>query len=227
MVITRLAEEIRQQVAAYAQLTDSASRVSDITSTADDLINLRREVAAWASTYAAVEPCLPLDQRAALRGQARVVWTKVNDSRTKFGYNNYAQHDALAQVQQRVKRLSEQTQQCWYVYAQERIRPLRVQVDLAKQLPKMRDTFAEIEAAAAEIEKLAQQSPRRSTEVDAFHRKVDVLDHALQSIKGLTAEQKVFLDKARHGTATLNDVTESLLAWCKQENLAVQLKIRL
>jgi hypothetical protein len=227
-MISQLATEMHDLIDTYARLNKAASQVSLIEKTAEGLAELDQALQTWSRAYPAVEPYVEEGQKADLVKRAAKIRQRLIEVRDRFLAGEHAQRENLTkQIQPALKKLTDDTLRCWYVYADGRVQPLRDQFAFAQQFPRMHTEVNEINAMLAEVSSSAQKLPGRPTEVSAFHRQIAALEKKLQRIKGYSHEQTAFLTKIQTGTATLDDVTPALLEWCQQEGIATSLKVRL
>lgn len=223
-MITALAEEVGAQIETYADLAKTVAHADTIRATAENLLELCRDFKEWANTYEGIEPLISTEHQTQMRSSATEILARVRESKERF-QEEPNQRDALSWLVRQLKDVNANTARSWMIYAQAEIAPLKQQADFARTLPRMQGAITEIDALILSLDTAARKLPRRRDEIKSFQQDVKALDQKLGKIKGLRQEQKDLLDKVRKGTATLKDLDEKLLEWCKEENLAGRIKL--
>jgi hypothetical protein len=126
---------------------------------------------------------------------------------------------------QRAKALVDETRNAWSTYALGKLAPLARLMDLAAELPGAQDVLTQPQSYLAGLNAGARVLPRSAEDVQLFHARLFALEQTLTSVSQFTDEQQAFINKLRSGTATVQDLTPALLAWCQEKGLARTMKI--
>lgn len=223
-MIRQLVTDLSRQIEEFGHLQRAASQVTSIQSVGDLLIPIQRDLSAWFSAFPLVEPYLNVGDAGSVRQQAAVLKRQFSQARDRFAAD-YGAPAGLNRMQSAAKAMLDDTRKYWQAYAEEQIRPLRSQINLAHRLPKMHRNIEEIDRTYKVLSDLGEKLPQRAEEVDLFSFLLAQLRARLGTIDGLSADQRAFLEKVQRGSATLDDVSGSLLVWCREEGLAGLLKV--
>lgn len=226
-MITTTATQLAQTIQQHRNLQTIAAQADTIRAAADVLEQIHNSLATWTRIYFALEECLEDFHKQSLRQQVQIIQQQLNDSRARLEKNDFALRQALLRTQNGVDKLIQETEKYWTNYTVRRLRSPNQLFALARQLPNMQTQLPRMQELARELSARSQKLPATPPEVKKFHQLLNELDAKLSQLKGYTQTQTQFLDKLQRDAATLNDVDESLLTWCKQEGLASLLKIRL
>jgi hypothetical protein len=225
-MIIPLATKLREQVADFTRLRQSASQVDSIELTKSDLAAIRAKLEICTRMFLVLENCFSAEQNQLLRAELAVISRQLAESKRNYA-TEFNQHTALVRVQSRAQTLVDTMKGFWNQYAENRLRALRELARFARQLPRMQANLLAIESTFSQLEGLARKLPERATDVELFHSKLTQLSAALRNMEGMNPQQTAFLDKVGNGSATLADISPELLDWCRREELAPLLKISL
>ncbi len=224
-MIVQTAGELRHQLQEYGHLKQNESQIVSIQNTADELTTLQRQVKAWAEVYPILQPCFSDQQQYELSKQAAEIQQKLAESKLRFQNINRYPQELLKQLQRLCSKLTDSTEQAWQQYARNCLSPVQEIVKSARQLPKMQSKLAQVDDVLISLQNQSQKLPRRLSDVQRFHEQINAVKSKFQEVETMNVEQKAFLGKVHQGTATLADLDDTLLQWCRQQGLASQLKI--
>ncbi len=104
----------------------------------------------------------------------------------------------------------------WQHYVEEQIREPFELLDLVKNLPEVA-TLADLYASIQErLRRFINEVPMHPEQLATFEQNVQRLTQLLNSIEGLSPDVKTFLQKIMDGQANIVDLTDEVLAWCRQ-----------
>lgn len=126
------------------------------------------------------------------------------------------QTKALSNIQASIQKLMKEIKWQWQLYARERIREPLELFDLVKNLPEVEAQQTVYGELKRRLERYAEEIPLTAEKLTDFDQSLDLLTQRLRSIEGLNAEVKVFLQRTLNGEATLADLTDEVLQWCRQ-----------
>ncbi len=223
-MIRQLVSDLSRQIEEFGHLQRAASQVASIQAVANLLNPVQRDLSAWSSAYPLIKACLNASQVEVIRQQGVTLARQLRQARERFA-TDYGAPAGLSRMQQATRTLLDDTRVFWKGYVEEQVRPLRSQIDRACRLPKMHGDIEEIDRTYRVLIGMCERLPQRAEEVALFNDLLAQLRVRLSIVDGLSPEQGMFLEKVQRGNAILDDVTEPLLAWCKEEGLAGLLKV--
>lgn len=135
------------------------------------------------------------------------------------------QVDSLRGVQQRIVRLRRLLDRAWYIAAHPQFEQYEKLANLVRSLPEVQDQLSDIDRLISLLRGHLNAAP---SDLDArCQHDADMkrLAEHLESIEGLNDRIRRFLSRVAEGKATLADVNEDVLEWCKQERRSVSFAI--
>lgn len=223
-MIKQLVDDMSRQIEELEHLQRAASQVTSIQSVASLLSPIQRDLSAWSAAFPLVKESFDGNQVGLLRQQRETLARQLSQARDRFAMD-YGVPAGFNRIQQFARTLLDDTRAFWKRYAEDLIRPLRGEIDLARQLPQMHRDMEEIDRSYQALVTLCGRLPQNAAEVALFHGLNAQLHQRLNIVEGLTSEQTTFLEKVQRGSATVDDLSEPLLAWCHEQGLAGLLKI--
>lgn len=221
MILSRI-EAVRTRVDEYTRLSRINTQADNIQKTAEALRDVNNEIAQWTEIFPLLAPHSPEEEVATIRGQARQVRDRLERSQHAFE-NDLNQVPNLNRLG--IKGLMDNTARSWFLYAGELLRPYEQLISVAEQLPKMRTSMDEIRVLHHKLDRQKNALPRNVRAWKSFQEQYAALAAALDVLEGLDESKRVFLEKVQNKRATLADLSPELLAWCREEGLADELKI--
>lgn len=224
-MIIQSANELRQQLQEYGRLKQNESQIILIQHTAKELAVVQSQLKAWVGIYPLLLPYFSEPRRHELSRQATEIQRKVNECKERFQNASRYPQEPLKQLQRLSVKLTESTTEAWRHYAKNRFAPLRETIQTARRLPKMQPKLAQVDGIFKDVEAQSQKLPRQAADIQHFHDQLDAIKRQLEAVEPIDDQQRAFLEKVQLGTATVADLDETLLQWCKQQGLAAQLKL--
>src|SRR5579885_580225 len=126
------------------------------------------------------------------------------------------QKNELQSVQNHIQRALAGLQKAWKSYAMERTHePFELYV-LVCHLPEVEAQQARYNELKHHLQVASEIMPSSEQQLQAFDQAIEQFTRMLGEIRGLNEAVKAFLLKTLGGTATLADVTDDVLQWCRQ-----------
>lgn len=224
-MIVQSSNELRQQLQEYGRLKQNESQLASIQNTANELAGVQRQIKAWVEIYPLLLTYFSEQERYDLSRQATEIQRRLSECKERFQNTNRYPKELLQQLQRLSAKVTESTAEAWRRYAENCLTPLQEMVHTAQQLPKMQTKLAQIKESLSTLVNQSKKLPKRLTEIQHFHNQLNEIKRQLQAVETINDQQRAFLAKVQQGTATVADLDEALLQWCKQQGLAMQLKL--
>lgn len=213
-MIVSLAESACQQIKDIDTLRRNKSLAADIQNTHEALQSLKEQVIR-------LYTLLQLIQTRLIESELRLIQTGLEDysdrllkSATQFE-NQQRQGQELQSIQKRIEEQHSILQQAWKRYVQERVsKPIELYI-LVYHLPEVVAQQAQYDRLKQKLEDYKGKAPASARQLQEFDQSVEQFTSLLGSIEGLSEAVKTFLLKTLSGTATLDDVTDEVLQWCR------------
>lgn len=114
----------------------------------------------------------------------------------------------------------------WKNYAEARLLPYFDLHEIVKSLPEVRDQASTLNGLRNQLRHDISVLPLTQNDLSAFDRCFEQYKQRLSTLAHLHPEVRNFLQKANNGTATLADVTDEVLRWCRQGEHAKAFRIQ-
>lgn len=163
-------------------------------------------------------------ERAAFQGRLDTLRIEVEESKRAFP-DDPLQVRAIKGIARRLQELSEEVDRAWGQYVNETIRPHADLYALVAMLPEVEAQQVEITALLAALRRQAEKAPLTPHALTAFDTKREQLAGRLDQLEGLSEAIRLFLSKVTAQQATLEDLSEEVLAWCRRGNRASTFRI--
>ncbi len=214
-MIVELAEAACKQLDELDTLEIAKNEASDINATLKELADVKSKAIELS------ELCLLLSDRLPLREIQSVeipkILKSVQDSHTKFTRDRERRQvlplrDIATKLQIQVQKI----EGLWRKYAEGLINPHFKMLELVRILPEVREHEATLNGLKSRLQHYASIMPRTQAELIDFDEKFTRLRTRLVNLENLHPEVKSFLRKAYNHQATIADLTDEVLRWCRQ-----------
>jgi len=214
-MIVELAEAACKQLDELDTLEIAKNEASDINATLKELADVKSKAIELS------ELCLLLSDRLPLREIQSVeipkILKSVQDSHTKFTRDRERRQvlplrDIATKLQIQVQKI----EGLWRKYAEGLINPHFEMLELVRILPEVREHEATLNGLKSRLQHYAAIMPRTQAELIDFDEKFTRLRTRLVNLENLHPEVKSFLRKAYNHQATIADLTDEVLRWCRQ-----------
>ncbi len=214
-MIVELAETACSQLDEMDALEIAKEEASDINATLKELAEVKSKAAQLN------ELCLLLSGRLLLREIQTVeipkVLKSVQDSHTKFTQGRERrQVQALRDIANRLQVLVQKIEELWKKYAESLVNPHFDMLELVSFLPEMREHEATLRELKAHLQRHTTILPQTQAELVNFDERLTQLRSRLANLENMHPEVKSFLRKAYTHQATIADLTDEVIRWCRQ-----------
>lgn len=197
------------------QLEDAQNDAKTIAATYNALI----EVAATAKSLSdvAITAChyLTADQRHQIKGDLAGLQARVCTLHESFSSQPKQQSLPLGTLRKEIEATHEKIDVSWRTHAQTRVKPHLDLLNLVHTLPEVQQQTESLNTLRMQLQSAQQKAPRQAPQIASLHAAIQALDERLGSLVNLSPVVREFLYRVRDGQATLNDLSDEVLAWCK------------
>jgi len=209
-MIVELAEEACRQLDELDTLEIAKKEANDINATLKELAGIKT------TAIQLYELCSLLSDRLLLRDIQSIEIPKllksVQNSHTKFSQDRERrQVVALRDIASRLQVLVQKIDGLWKNYAENILKPYFELLGLVQFLPEVIEQEAILNGLKNRLEHRVSVPPRTQSELATFD---DTLSQ--MNLESLPLEVKNFLRKAHDHQATIADMTDEVIRWCRQ-----------
>ena len=141
----------------------------------------------------------------------------VQDSHTKFTYDRERRQVLpLRDIANKLQIQAQKIEGLWRNYAESLVNPHFDWLELVRVLPEVREYEATLNGLKTSLQHHAAILPRTPAELGDFDEKFAQLRSRLANLESLHPEVKSFLRKAYNHQATIADLTDEVIRWCRQ-----------
>lgn len=214
-MIVELAEAACRQLDELDTLEIAKKEASDINSTLKELADVKSKGIELS------ELCLLFKGRLSLSDIQSVeiprILKSIQDSHTKFIRDRERRQvlpmrDVANKLQMQVQKI----EGLWRKYAEGLVNPHFDLLELVRILPEVREQEATLNGLKSRLQHYAAIMPRTQAELIDFDEKFARLRARLANLENLPPEVKSFLRKAYNHQATVADLTDEVIRWCRQ-----------
>lgn len=214
-MIVELAETACKQLDELDALEIAKKEASDINATLKELAEVRSKAVQLNELCLLLSDRLPLAEIQAV--EIPRILKSMQDSRTKFTQGRERRQVLpLRDIANRMQTLIVKAEGLWRKYAESLVNPHFDLMELVRLLPEMRTHEVTLRGLKAQLQRHATILPRTRAELDDFDEQLSQLRSRLANLESLHPEVKSFLRKAYQNQATIADLTDEVIRWCRQ-----------
>jgi len=223
-MIVSLANDIQAQISRRNELEQRRDNRSNIADSYQKLSVTSKLLQETIVSFQLIRPRLTNDQIAEVMRQIQIIQSKLKESREKF-LTEYRQVQRLNAVEKLVQDLQGFLAHSWASYVLERTRPHFDLLNLVENLPEVTVQGNTIALLRQRLQSASSQLPQRETYLVQFDANLQALQSSLTNLSGLSADVTEFLRRIQKGNASVADLTDEVLAWCRENERAGAFKI--
>ena len=216
-MIVDLAEKTRAKITRRNELEQIKENKQNIDATAISLKGVSDSLVHTITSLILIKPLLTEEQMWEIVSQIRTIDRRIKASREKFA-DQPRQVQQLASLKKIIEDLNTFLKQAWASYAYTRIRPKFELFNLVEQMPEVAGQMTAISPIKRNLEAAPSKLPQNVSEIERFERDIKALDDSLGNLKDLPTEVTQFLYKVQNNTATIADLSDDVLTWCRKED---------
>jgi hypothetical protein len=215
-MIVALAEQASARLKTLDQRERSRSQAQALGATRQALAGqLRPEVTTLATTYQILASRVTPAALADVQEQAAKAAQDLRSSRVAFA-TQPKQDAAISKIKDAVARASTSLTDVWKQYAgSQLVAPIEL-LNMLYRLPELQGQASALDALRADLIARSQRVPRTEADLEKFEDVLRDLGGRMAGVRGLSESVRDFLHKAVAGTATVADLTDEVLAWCRK-----------
>ncbi|MEO9028099.1 MAG: hypothetical protein ABI413_04715 [Ktedonobacteraceae bacterium] len=224
-MIVSLVQETRQLTQEIVVRENAKSMVESVQETLSILAILRGKASQLQTHLQILRARLPtMDVQTAL-DNCKYGNIQLRDSASRFSIQP-RQKNELQAVQKQIEKALSGLQKAWQSYASERTRePFELYI-LVGYLPEVAARQVVYDELKRKLTTASETVPSSWQQLQTFDQTIEQFTQMLGEIEGLNEAVKGFLLKTLSGTASLADVTDEVLQWCRQGQHARTFSIR-
>lgn len=214
-MIVELAETACKQLDELDALEIAKKEAGDINATLKELAAVRSKAIQLAELCLLLGDRLPLAEIQST--EIPRILQKVQDSRTKFTQGRERRQVLpLRDIASTIQTLIVKVEGLWKKYAESLVNPHFDLMELVRLLPEMRTMETTLRALKTQLQRHITILPQTRAELDDFDEQLKQLRSRLANLENLHPEVRTFLRKAHHNQATIADLTDEVMRWCRQ-----------
>lgn len=223
-MIVALAERVRQLTTRRGELERAHTEAERIAATDQALRQLTPKMARLLATYELVQYRLTDEDRQAMLQHLLEISRQVSRSHISFAAQRQ-QSMALDKITAAVEDARSVLLAAWTTSSQSLVGPLVEVLAPLEHLPELQAAAAALQQLKRRLEDRTQRTPASPQELADFDADVHRLRSYLTKVEGLNEDVAAFLHSVVAGTATLADLTDAVVVWCRQGDHARVFKV--
>jgi DNA repair ATPase RecN len=214
-MIISLSQEVCQQIQEIDRLERLKNNLSSLRATLDELIRLREIVLQLKALIILQNGRLSESVIQSTKSGIERLSRDVQASADKLE-DQPRQVKELTLLQRRTQDLINNLKDSWKLYAEECTRETLELHRLVSYLPEVETQQTTYQALIAHLEHYKEHIPLTPAQLTDFDECLQQLNQYLSNIEGLSTAVKKFLEKVLKDQATLANLTDEVLQWCRQ-----------
>jgi len=223
MIVT-LANGIQAQISRRNELEQRRENRKNIADSYQKLSATSKLLQETIASFQLVQPRLTNDQIDEVKRKLQNIQNRLKESREEF-ITEYRQVQRLSAVEKLVQDLQSFLARSWASYVLEQTQPHFDLLNLVEKLPEVTIQGNTITPLRQRLQSASNQLPQKVTRLAQFDSDLQALQNSLTNLSGLSAEVTEFLRRIQKGTASVADLTDEALAWCRENERAGAFKI--
>jgi DNA repair ATPase RecN len=226
MTLVELAESSYGDLETIDRLRNQKQSTDDINATQKELQEVQMLAAEVCTLYQLLQNRLELtDIRT---NELPKIMHRVQELRQQFvDGQKFGQVQEIRQsVKAPLRKIKNAIEPGWRAYAEKRSKQLLEFLKVIRNLPEIRDKAQTIDRLENRLKYFQATGPTNQAELDDFDQCLRDLQEHLSQLQNVHPDVTNFLRKVHSDQATMVDVTDEVLNWCRQGNHAQVFLIR-
>lgn len=214
-MIISLVQETRQLIQEIDVRESAKSMAESVQETLAALAVLKEKMTQLTTQLQLLRTRLPIIEVQTALGYCKYGSTQMQRSAEQFRIQP-RQKNELQAVQKQIEKALDSLQKAWQNYVSERTREPFELYMLVCYLPEVTARQTAYDELKSKLALAKDTVPASWQQLEVFDRTIEQFTQMLGEIQGLNEAVKRFLLKTLSGTASLADVTDEVLEWCRQ-----------
>lgn len=223
--IVTLAHTVGRQLQELSALEAARADATDIRNSHDALVEVGQDVIKTAGAFQHLRERLEPDGARSVREDVTLIAQSLRSSHEAFARDRRQAPQVRDLVKRQTLKALTTLTDAWRTAANARLRPSLELLALVERLPEMQGQINDARQLRAQLLAQANQLPRSTSQLKGFDTGCEALEKVLQDMRGLSESVKAFLARVAERQATLDDLSEETLAWCRQGSRSTAFRI--
>lgn len=223
MIIT-LTDNVQTQITRRKELEQRRDYRKDLADSYQKLTEISKLLRETTASFHLIQSRLTNDQIAEVMRQLQNTQNKLKESREKF-VTEYRQAQKLSAVEKPVQELQGFLSRAWASYVIAQTQPHFDLLNLVENLPEVTVNGNIIAPLRQRLQSVSDLLPQREYRLTQFDADLQTLQNSLANLSGLSVEVTEFLRRVQKGTASVANLTDEVLVWCRENERAGTFKI--
>ncbi|MCL4868800.1 MAG: hypothetical protein KJ063_07525 [Anaerolineae bacterium] len=223
MIIT-LTDNVQTQITRRKELEQRRDNRKDIADSYQKLTEISKLLKETATSFHLIQSRLTNDQIAEVMKQLQNIQNRLKESREKF-LTEYRQVQKLGTVEKLVQDLQGFLGRSWASYVLAQTQPHFDLLNLVEKLPEVTVQGNTIDPLRHRLQSASSQLPQKESRLAQFDADLQELQNSLANLSGLSVEVTEFLRRVQKSAASIADLTDEVLVWCRENERAGTFKI--
>lgn len=198
---------------------ENKKEVGNIGETRDMLIELKTSTSQLMAGVQLLSARLSEQKIEEISKIGKVCVERIGRSRENFE-RDHRQKPELQNIQKRMQNALDSLGEAWTSYVGECTREPLALYGLVKQLPEVRRQSVTYGELQQKLKTCGNRQPASVAKLQEFDRALEQLKQMLREIANLSDEVRLFLIQLSNGPVSLADVTDEVMAWCREQEHA-------
>ena len=211
--------EILDQFTHQQKLRQQSKSISEILAM---LAQILSTVDNWQELFASICDYVSDEEVESLQRESLAIAQEMEKYITSLSEGEFAPIEPLQKVKSKLNSLLGRTKDSWVRYRKGKLETYEKLAKVARRFPNMQDQIPQVDHLLQKIREI----PTTQADIDRFHRSLESLRTILSRLEGLPPDVQKFLDSLLTDSATIDLITDNVLAWCRRERLTPRLRIK-
>jgi hypothetical protein len=223
-MITSLASDTQELIVRRSELEQIQDNKKDIADTHQRVLAVGARLRQTVASFSIIKPCLTSEQAIEATAQLQIIGGKLKGSHEKFPtqYRQVRELDALGRL---IEELDSFLTRAWASFVLAETQSHFELLNLVGTLPEVSGQIGTIRSLRDRLQSASGRLPRNESTRAQFESDLLALQNSLANLSGLERDVTEFLRKVQKGTASMSDLTDEILDWCRENERATAFKI--
>jgi hypothetical protein len=223
-MIASLATNIENKIVRRNELEQIRENKQAIADTYRELAEAGARLRQTLTSFDLIRARLTTEQVEEVRRHLQMISERLRTSRERF-ITQYRQVREISAAGKQIEQLDNFLAQAWASYVLSQTYSQFELLDLVISLPEVNIQGDGITAIRQRLENAQSKLPRRELHLIQFDADLQALQNSLANLSGLDTRVTEFLRRVQKGRASVADLTDDILDWCRANNRATAFKI--